>query len=109
MDYLFLAIAIVLEVIATSALKATAGFTRLVPSFVALVSYGVSFYLLSLALRSIPVGIAYAIWSGTGVALVTLAAWILFSQRLDLAAFIGMTLIAAGVFTLYFFSKVAVE
>jgi len=107
MNFLFLALAIVSEVVATSALKASSGFTRLVPSVLVVVGYGIALYCLSLALRTIPVGVAYAIWSGVGIALVTLVAWILFRQRLDLAAVVGLSLIAAGVLVLYVFSKTA--
>lgn len=97
MPYLFLAIAIIAEVIGTSALKASAGFTRLVPSLIVVVGYGTAFYFLSLALKFIPVGIAYAIWSGVGVALITLIGWWLFRQRLDLPALAGIALIVVGV------------
>ena len=104
MPYLYLAIAIVCEVIGTSALKATEGFTRLVPSVVVVVGYGVSFYFLSLALKVIPVGLAYAIWSGVGVALITLIGWLVFKQRLDAPAIAGIALIVAGVIVIRFFS-----
>lgn len=107
MNHVFLAIAIVSEVIATSALKASDGFTRLVPSLFVVVGYGTAFYCLSLALRSIPVGVAYAIWSGVGVALVTAVAWIRFDQRLDPPALVGLSLIVAGVVVLNVFSKTA--
>lgn len=105
MNYLFLIIAIISEVVATSALKASNGFTRLLPSLIVVVGYGTAFYLLSLALRSIPVGVAYAIWSGVGIALVTIAAWILFDERVDLPALVGLALIAAGILILNVFSK----
>jgi len=107
MPYLFLAIAIVSEVAATSALKGSEGFTRLAPSVLVVTGYASAFYFLSLALRTIPVGVAYAIWSGAGVALVALVAWVVFGQRLDLPAIIGMALIVAGVLTLSFWSKTA--
>jgi small multidrug resistance pump len=107
MSYLFLAIAIVSEVIATSALKASNGFTRLGPSLLLLVGYGSALYFLSLTLRTIPVGVAYAIWSGTGVSLITVIAWLVFRQRLDAAAIIGLSLITAGVVVLFLFSKTA--
>lgn len=97
MPYLYLAIAIVAEVIGTSALKAADGFTKPLPSLVVVVGYGVAFYFLSLALRTIPVGIAYAIWSGAGVALITLIGWSVFKQKLDAAALIGIGLIVGGV------------
>jgi len=104
MPYLYLAIAIVSEVIGTSALKATEGFTRLAPSAVVVVGYGVSFYFLSLALKSLPVGVAYAIWSGVGVALITLIGWLAFGQRLDAPALAGIALIVGGVVVIRFFS-----
>jgi len=97
MAYLFLAIAILAEVVGTSALKACNGFTRLVPSLVVLLGYGVAFYCLALALRSIPVGVAYAIWSGAGVALVSLIGRWVFGQRLDGPSLLGIGLIVAGV------------
>jgi small multidrug resistance pump len=97
MSYLYLALAIVAEVIGTSALKATAGFTRPGPSVLVVVAYGAAFYCLSLALRSIPVGIAYAIWSGVGTALIALVGWWVLGQRLDAPAWAGIGLIVAGV------------
>lgn len=107
MNYLPLAIAILAEVIATSALKSTEGFTRLAPSAVVVLGYGIAFYCLAITLKTVPVGVAYAIWSGAGIALVTLIAWIFYGQKLDLAAFIGIGLIVAGVVVLQLFSKVA--
>jgi len=97
MPYVYLAIAILAEVVGTSALKAADGFTRLQPSLVVIMGYGVSFYFLSLALQTIPVGIAYAIWSGVGVALITLIGWSVFKQKLDAAALLGIALIVGGV------------
>jgi small multidrug resistance pump len=93
------------EVIATSALKAAQGFTRWLPSLLVVAGYASAFYFLSLTLRSIPLGVSYAIWSGVGVALVTLVGWALYDQRLDLPAFIGIGLIIAGVLILNIFSK----
>lgn len=107
MAYLYLAIAIVAEVIGTSALKAAEGFTRLLPSLVVIAGYSTAFYFLSLALKAIPVGIAYAIWSGVGVALITLIGWIVFKQRLDAPALAGLALIVAGVVVIQFFSAAA--
>jgi small multidrug resistance pump len=104
-NWLYLAVAIVLEVVATSALKASDGFTRLLPSLVVVLGYGAAFYLLSITLRSMPVGVVYAVWSGVGVVLITLVGWLFFKQDLDLPAFIGIALIAAGVIVLNFFSK----
>lgn len=105
LPYLHLAIAIVAEVIGTSALKASAGFTRPLPSLVVAVGYGAAFYFLALALKSIPVGVAYAIWSGVGVALITLIGWLVFKQRLDAAALAGIALIVAGVVVIQVFSR----
>ena len=105
--HLYLALAIVAEVAATSALKASGEFTRLVPSVVVVVGYGVAFYLLTLVLRTIPVGITYAIWSGLGIVLVTLVAVILYRQVPDLPALIGMGLIVVGVVVINVFSKTA--
>ena len=103
--WLLLALAIVAEVIGTSALKASESFTRLAPSGLVVVGYAVSFYCLSLVLRSIPVGVAYAIWSGLGIVLITLAAWVVYDQTVDLAGMLGMGLILAGVLVLNLFSK----
>lgn len=104
-QWIFLAAAIVSEVVATSTLKASAGFSRLWPSLVVIVGYATAFYFLSLTLKTIPVGIAYAIWSGAGVALIALAAWIFFGQALDAPAIVGLSLIVAGVVVLNVFSK----
>lgn len=109
MQWLFLGVAIVAEVIATSALKAAEGFTRLGPSLVVLTGYAVAFYFLSLTLRSIPVGIVYAIWSGTGTVLITLVGWIVFRQPLDIPGLIGIGLIIAGVVMLNLFSRSAIH
>jgi small multidrug resistance pump len=103
--YALLAIAIVAEVIATSALRASAGFTRWLPAVIVVLGYGVSFYMLSLTLRSIPVGIVYAIWSGVGIVLITLVALVMYRQVPDLPAMAGLGLIVAGVVVLNLFSK----
>ena len=100
-----LLIAIVAEVIATSALKASDGFSKLLPSAITVLGYGVAFYCLSLTLRHIPVGVAYAGWSGLGVVLITAVSWVLFGQKLDAPALIGMGLIVAGVVVMNVFSK----
>lgn len=105
--WLLLAIAIVAEVVGTSALKASDGFSRLWPSVVVVLGYAVAFYCLSLVLKSIPVGVAYAIWSGLGIVLITLVAWLVYDQTIDLAAVLGMGLIIAGVAVLNLFSKTA--
>jgi small multidrug resistance pump len=104
-QWFFLSVAIIAEVIATSALKAAEGFTRLGPSLIIIAGYAVAFYFLSLTLRSIPVGVVYAIWSGTGIALITLVGWIFFRQTLDIPALMGIGLIVAGVIVLQAFSK----
>jgi small multidrug resistance pump len=105
MNWVYLAIAIVSEVLATSALKASDGFTRFYPSLVVVVGYGLAFYFLALTLRTIPVGIAYAVWSGVGVVLISFLGWVLYGQKLDAAAVVGILLIAAGVAVLNVFSK----
>jgi len=106
-SYVYLSIAIVAEVIATSALKATNEFTRAGPSMVVVVGYGLAFFLLTLALRTIPVGVAYALWSGVGIALVAGTAALVYRQIPDLAAILGMGLIVAGVLVINLFSKTA--
>ena len=105
MHWVYLAVAILSEVVATSALKAAEGFTRGIPLLLVVVGYAVSFHFLSLTLRSVPLGIAYAIWSDVGVALVSLAGWIIYHQSLDRAALAGIALIVAGVAVLNLFSK----
>jgi small multidrug resistance pump len=105
MPFVYLAIAIVAEVVGTSALKASNGFTVLLPSLVVMTGYSVSFYFLSLALRAIPVGVAYAIWSGVGIVLISAIAWVVYRQALDLAAIVGIGLIIAGVVVIQLFSS----
>jgi small multidrug resistance pump len=107
MNYLFLAAAILSEVIGTTFMKQSDGFSRLVPSVVTVVAYGVAFFCLSQTLRTIPTGIAYAIWSGVGIVLITAAAWLFQGQKVDGAAIAGMGLIVAGVIVLNVFSKTA--
>lgn len=104
-QWIYLAAAIVSEVIATSALKAAAGFSRLVPSLIVVAGYAVAFFFLSLTLRTIPVGVAYAVWSGAGVALIALIGWLFLGQSLDTPAIIGLSLIVAGVIVINVFSK----
>ncbi len=104
MQWLLLFVAIVAEVIATSALKSANGFTRLWPSLVVVVCYSLALYLLSLTLESIPVGVVYAIWSGSGVALITLVGRYFFGQVLDRPALVGIGMIVAGVIVLQLFS-----
>lgn len=105
LTYVYLGVAIVAEVIATSALKASDGFTRLWPSVMTVLGYGVAFYFLALTLRVIPTGIAYAIWSGAGIVLISAIGWVWFRQALDLPAMIGLGLIVAGVLVVNLFSK----
>lgn len=109
MGYLYLSIAIVAEVIGTSALKASEGFTNLWPSLIVVVGYGVAFYFLSLVLKYIPVGIAYAIWSGLGTVLIALVAAFAFKQIPDTPSLIGMALIIFGVVVIQLFSKTNVH
>ncbi|MBA4503283.1 DMT family transporter [Marinobacterium marinum] len=103
-NWLFLSIAIVAEVVATSALKSSEGFSRPLPSIIVVVGYLIAFYCLSLTLKTIPVGVAYAIWSGVGLVLVALAGWWLHGQKLDPATMAGMTLIVAGILVINLFS-----
>lgn len=104
MAYLYLAIAIIAEVAATTALKASEQFTRPGPTLVVVVGYGIAFYLLTLVLRTIPVGVTYAIWSGMGIVLVAVAAAAVYKQVPDLPAVIGMGLIVLGVIVINVFS-----
>lgn len=104
MTWIYLGIAIVAEIIATSALKSAEGFTRLVPSIITVTGYVVAFYFLALTLRDLPVGIAYAIWSGVGIVLISLVGALFFKQHLDAPALLGMALIVAGVVIMNVFS-----
>ncbi|RQO53743.1 QacE family quaternary ammonium compound efflux SMR transporter [Variovorax sp. KBW07] len=104
-NYAFLFVAIVAEVIATSFLKGSEGFTRLWPSVASVAGYAVAFFFLSLTLRTIPTGIAYAIWSGVGIVLISLVSWLWFGQKLDGPAILGLGLIIAGVVVVNVFSK----
>lgn len=104
-----LGLAIFSEVVATSSLKSTEGFTKLVPSIVVLVGYSAAFYFLSLTLDTIPIGIAYAVWSGVGVAGIALISVLFLDQRLDAASVVGMGLIVAGVVVLRLFSDASIE
>lgn len=105
--YLYLAIAIAAEVVATSALKASDGFSKTGPSIVVAVGYGIAFYFLSLVLKTVPVGVAYAIWSGVGIVLIALIGWLFMKQSLDPGALAGIALIVAGVLVIQLFSKSA--
>jgi small multidrug resistance pump len=105
--WLYLAIAILAEVIATSALKASDGFTRAGPTAIVAAGYAVAFYFLSLALRGMPIGVAYAVWSGVGIVLISVIGWRLYGQVLDGPALAGIGLIVAGVLVLKLWSKSA--
>ena len=107
--WIFLTLAIISEVIGTSFLKSTEGFTKLLPSIIVLAGYCAAFYFLSLTLDSIPIGMAYAIWSGVGIAAITVVSVIFFEQKLDFAAVVGMGLIIAGVVVLRLYSEASVE
>lgn len=103
--YALLGAAILAEVIGTSALKASEGFTRPLPSALTAVAYVVAFYALSLTLKTVPLGIAYGVWSGVGIVLVSAVGWVLYDQRLDAAALLGIGLILAGVLVIHLFSR----
>ena len=105
MAWIYLCVAIVAEVIATTALKYTEGFTKLLPSSLVVIGYGVAFYLLSKIVQLLPLAITYAIWSGAGIALVGLVGWIWLGQKLDLAALVGISLIIIGVIVINVFSS----
>lgn len=106
-NYLFLALAILAEAVATTALKMSEQFTRLLPSAVVVVGYAAAFYFLSLSLRTIPVGVAYAVWSAVGIVLITVVGAVMFRQVPDLPAIAGMLLIIAGVAVINLFSKMS--
>ncbi|KQT34415.1 MULTISPECIES: multidrug efflux SMR transporter [unclassified Methylophilus] len=103
--WLYLAIAIISEITATSSLKASEGFTRLLPSMAVVIGYGLSFYFLSLTLKVIPIGITYAIWAGLGIVLLAIVGWVFYGQKLDTAAIVGIGFILAGVLIMNLFSK----
>ena len=103
--YLPLSVAIVAEVVATTAMKSSDGFTRLWPSLIVVAGYMVAFYFLSMTFRTLPTGIADAMWAGAGIVLITLLGWIIHKQTLDLPALLGMSLIVSGVLVINIFSK----
>jgi len=105
----YLSLAIISEVIATASLKSTEGFTKLIPSVIVLVGYCAAFYFLSLTLDTISIGVAYAIWSGIGVATITVVSFFLYDQKIDLAGILGIGLIISGVIVLRLFSESAAE
>jgi|TARA_A100000171_G_C2139707_1_gene153899 multidrug transporter EmrE-like cation transporter len=106
-NWIFLFIAVLGEVVATTSLKLSEGFTQVVPSIIVVIGYAVAFYALSLTLKAIPLGIAYAVWSGLGIVLVSIIGWFVFAQKLDAWAIIGMSLIVCGVVVLNVLSKSA--
>jgi small multidrug resistance pump len=105
MPYVFLFLAIISEVIGTSALAASQQFTRLVPSLITVAGYGLGFYFFSFALKAIPMGVAYAIWGGVGIVLVTIIGFVFLKQKLDFPALTGIALIVIGVLVMQLFSK----
>ena len=109
MNYLLLVVAVICEVVATSLLKATDGFTRFWPTAATVVGYGLAFYCLSLTVKTVPVGIMYALWCGIGIVLVTIVGWVVLKQALDVPAMIGIGLILAGVLVINLFSKTVVH
>ncbi|WP_299260408.1 multidrug efflux SMR transporter [uncultured Kushneria sp.] len=109
MPWLYLILAICAEVIATNALKASETFSRLGPSLITVVGYGLAFYLLSLVFKTMPVGVAYAVWAGLGMVLTLLVAMALFGERPDVPAMLGVALIIAGVVVLQCFSKMSAQ
>ena len=104
MAYTYLLLAILSEVLATSMLKASDGFTKLFPSIITFIGYAISFYFLSMVLRYIPIGISYAIWSGLGIVLISIVGLLFFKQQLDLPGIFGMILIISGVVVIHLFS-----
>ncbi len=107
--WLALAIAIVAEVVATSALKASNEFTQMVPTLIAVVGYGTAFYFMTISMRVLPIGIMYAIWSGMGIVLISIVGWLVYKQNLDMPAMIGMVLIIVGAVIINVFSKSVVH
>jgi len=109
MGYLYLSFAIICEVAGTTALKASEGFTKVVPSTIVIVGYGVAFFLLSRVVKIMDLGVAYAIWAGVGIVLIAFLGWIVYDQKLDVVAIIGMVLIISGVVLINAFSGVKVH
>ncbi|WP_101066441.1 DMT family transporter [Roseovarius salinarum] len=105
MHYVYLILAVAAETVGTSALQASQQFTRLAPSVLVVVAYALSFYLLALVLRTIPVGVAYAVWSGLGIAFIALIGYVVFGQKLDWPAVLGMAMILGGIVVIQLFSK----
>lgn len=107
MHYIYLIFAIFAETIGTTALQASQQFSRLWPSVLVVIAYGISFYLLALALKFMPVGIVYAIWSGLGIVMIAIIGFVVFGQRLDLPAVLGLSLIIVGILVIHLFSNSA--
>ena len=107
MKWIYLAVAIIFEVIATSVLRESLGFTKLLPSIIVVIGYSLAFYFLSLTLKDLSVGVTYAIWSGMGILLISLIGYFRYNQSLDAPAVLGLILIVAGIFILRFYSKSA--
>lgn len=107
MHYIYLIFAIIAETIGTTALQASQQFSRLWPSVLVVIAYGISFYLLALALKFMPVGIVYAIWSGLGIVMIAIIGFVVFGQRLDLPAVLGLSLIIVGILVIHLFSNSA--
>ena len=107
MPWITLTLAILAETIGTTALQASQQFTRLGPSVIVVIAYALAFYLLALALRTIPVGIAYAVWSGLGIVCIAAIGWVVFGQRLDAPALIGIAMILGGILVIHLFSASA--
>ncbi|WP_278495629.1 DMT family transporter [Pantoea vagans] len=103
--YIILAISICAETLATTMMKASDGFTRIIPSMVVVVGYAISFHGLSLVVKTMNIGIAYAIWAGMGIFLVSIMSFLFYKQKLDLPAIMGMALIAVGILIIQLFSK----
>ncbi|MEP1765955.1 MAG: SMR family transporter [Sulfitobacter sp.] len=105
--YLILALAVLAETIGTTALQASQQFTRLWPSVLVIVAYCISFYLLSITMRSFPIGVVYALWSGLGIFLIAIIGWVVFGQRLDFPALLGIAMIIGGICVIHLFSDAA--
>ncbi|MCL4163752.1 UNVERIFIED_CONTAM: hypothetical protein GTU68_054119 [Idotea baltica] len=105
--YLILVLAVMAETIGTTALQASQQFTRVGPSVLVVIAYAISFYLLSITLRTMPVGIVYALWSGLGILLIATIGWVVFGQRLDLPAVVGLSMIVGGIAVIHLFSSSA--
>jgi len=105
MKFLYLALAILFEVVGSSFLKVSDGFSKIIPTLITIVAYIISFYFFSQTLKTLPLGVAYAIWGGLGIVLTALISVFVFKQSIDLAAILGITLIVSGVVVLNFFSK----